>query len=129
MADDAGDERGGPGEVAGGMSSGPEERGDHKSWTERALSRPGPESPFYVPPPSKRVARFVLYMLYFHIVVPPLVFAAGVVLSIVRHAWFGAFMMLVACAWLLVLGWNRLHGRWTLGGIDTIPELRRIVKE
>jgi hypothetical protein len=59
----AGDVRDANGRATGsaeGTSGGPKRDEVTRSWTERALTPPGPDSPFYVPPPSTRALRWLI---------------------------------------------------------------------
>ncbi len=86
MADDAGDGNGGipgPSGETGGQASG---GADGRSWTERALVPPGPDSPFYVPPPSIKALRWSIVIL----LVTPTVLAFATLLAAFDRNWTAA---------------------------------------
>jgi hypothetical protein len=109
-------------------SDSPAARGDSKSWTERARSRPGPDSPLYVPPPPKWAARYALVMLYVLYVGVPILCAAMTVWLALRQRWLGAGVLLLVTAWWGYRGWNGLHGR-TPYGPGNLPALKERLKD
>lgn len=125
VVDRADDSREETTESVGDIPSQPE--GDvSESWTERALTRPGPDSPFYVPRARlpKWLLRWQLSMLYLVYVGVPLFCAALTIWMAINQLWLGATLFLLPTAWFCYRGWNGLHGRSPYGG-GGLPEVRR----
>jgi hypothetical protein len=51
-----------------------------------------------------------------------LALAVATVFFLLQREWLLAVIALIACAWFVVAGWNRLHGRWTYTKRGGIPE-------
>jgi hypothetical protein len=128
MVDGARDGSGDATEAAGEQSNQPEKSEVRRSWTERALSEPSPNSPFYVPPPPKWAARLSLVMQYVLYVGMPIICAAATIWIALRQKWLGAGMLLLLTVWECYRGWNGVHGR-TPYGPGNLPELRRQLKD
>jgi hypothetical protein len=128
MVDDARDSSGETTEAAGEAASQPQKSDVGPSWTKRALSRPGPNSPFYTPPAHKGALRLALIMLYFAYVGLPIIGAAVTTGFAISQFWFGAGMCLLATVWWCYRGWNGLRGRTPYGG-EGLLALRQQLKE